>query len=1255
MQIPNKDNQKHTFEAGMDSDSAPEVVLPNTARTMLNCRPYTLGDKGIVTNIKGNTLIPNDLPNGNNIGLGWGKNEETGKFYYFNYNDNGYHGIYAYDIITQAVTPVLLNLTDTNGADILKFDPKWLINHVDIVTDKLIYWVDGLNKARKFNILKAIDKSVTGYGTVITEDFITAYKQTGVFAPTVIYFTDLTRTSNYLYALQFKFAYRYYYDDGEISNTSDFSAVALPPNESYLGSQSITFDNNGINVTLPTGNKLVVKIEVLVKINSADWVSCIILNKSLLSIPDYGVYTFPFYNDGAYTTVDNIKVLRPYSFLPHVPYVQSFVKVAMTYGNAAEGFETVKIAATVANTFTPFYLPSGTISQLNNPILTATLLSATEHGGAFNSWWTTVTHFEVGSDVKKGNYFQLIARGGSTSPSNQENFGYTANIGDSAATVAAQIKTYLRLIDAVATGVISNESTDGSGNVSWDFTIEAHESQQPIEFTPSVTAVNYSTLLDNGLSINTIKQGASRKYGIVYDDDDGRTSLTYTVDSLLIYTPFETETLLGQTVPIGLQQPIHTITINSKPPIWAKYWRLVRTSDTNTFIQLLIQQVSTVVVANEGTYLDLVVGSLFTYQRIHPDTILKYDFERGDRLRLISNENSQPPVLYTPFFETEVLSYSVDQEQFINANITTTIGTPSVNVTPSDGPKTDFIGKSIIIQDAERTIVGVSGTDYILDEPLTLEQSSTVQTYVVPNYTIVDKRGILRIKKPPAGYNVVNQSLIEIYRPQQNLDNQSYLNFYDFQLKFAINNWGTDQAAHVGNIQNQNGATSCIVQTTNGDAYVRNRELPSNNSNPNPQVIIDQICDPNFSDFYQSNLYNTGRVYPQDQSYGVVKFGSRVRFSNNYIQDTQINGLNDFDNDDRKDYNDPYGDINLSRFRKNFLYLFEALRTAWTPIFQNIITDNNNNPVLATTDKLLNDLQYSVWEGGIGKNGSGWFENGDYQYIPSANSGVFLRIAQDGSIPISSLYSFDKRTRDLLSFVSKYSLNIYGGSDRVNDEALFTIPDFIQYIYNNGFNAGDWQSVLDAYPDGTTFAVTQQPANSTATVVGNQIQITGTSTLGNDFFKFQGTLPDSSTTPVMNFCFTVVEVQNRQVAFRIESDTAYCEQVDNTPPSDTTDLTPSFYLAMAFEGHLTFSVGEILSTDCAITYDLDYIQNGNTYNAVTGGVTTIVTGATVTPDNPILIVDHGGTITDVIITFTPSPNPNGSVNINYTSPITIPI
>src|ERR1700753_2232933 len=132
MEIPAKGNELHTFDGPTDSDTGQELLPRNRVRRMLNTRRTTLGDKGLITNILGNILIAAGYATGNNIGLGYITDQQYNKLYYFDYNDQAFHGIYMFDALTLNVTPVLQNLMDTNNVDILKFDPKYGINQVDI-------------------------------------------------------------------------------------------------------------------------------------------------------------------------------------------------------------------------------------------------------------------------------------------------------------------------------------------------------------------------------------------------------------------------------------------------------------------------------------------------------------------------------------------------------------------------------------------------------------------------------------------------------------------------------------------------------------------------------------------------------------------------------------------------------------------------------------------------------------------------------------------------------------------------------------------------------------------------------------------------------------------------------------------------------------------------------------------------------------------------------------------------------------------
>lgn len=1147
MNIPKKDIELHTFIEGMDSDTAPEGMPPTRARFMLNVRSYSFGQRGVITNIKGNIMVSMVLPAGDNKAHGWAADEESTKFYFAVHNSNGLHTIYMYDGLKNTVITVLQSKTDSNGIDILNFNVDFPINHWDIVQNNLSYFVDGYNKARKFNITKALDKSLTGYGVNILQEFVNAYKLEPIYPASVAYITDITRNSNFLYGKLFKFTYRFIYDDGEKSNWCDFSAVALPPNQSYSGINSITYDNNCIQVTIETGSQIVVKIEVAMKVGSLDFVTVAVLDKAVLSITDNSQYVYNFYNDGSTIATDQEKINRQYSFLPPAPACQSFVKNAMTYSKFYEGFETVNVIVDVSITYEDLYIPDGTEDQLNNPSFICTELqdNFTTYGGGTGFRHNIITRFEIGPDVKAGNKFQLFAKNGG---SDNYYFEYTAIASDDATTIANKVKSWVRAMDRGipdhANG-ITNEMLNPGGSYSFDYYLLGTWKQGKIVFTGYVNPVNYSSLKDDGLSINLIKPGSTRKYAISYQNDDTVKSLAYTSDKCVIRTAFPTE--LGSEGKRG----VHQISLFHKPPIWARYYQLLRTPDSGPWIDMLIQKVIAVDPDPDSgggsqQYLDLVVGSLFTYQKLHPNTVLVYDFQKGDRLRLINyySEDLSSTTLY-PYLETEVLSYSIDTEEIVNENVSFTGGSNLATIDGTANP--DYVGKYLVANGYERLITGISGASiYELDRPLAVPDTPATK---YSNFSIIDRRGILRIKKP-VDIDVKDLSKVEIYKPQLNSNVDGYKEFFPFGAKYEIANYGTDARAHRGNVQDQysiDGTTPAIIKVQSGDAYERNRELPTNNSVPGTQFVIGKVTDPNYSDFYESDLSSLGRVFPQDDGSGVKFFDSRIRFSNNYIQDTKINGLADFDNADREDYNDPYGAIMLTRFRENRLYVFKVLKTAWVPILQSIINDNSGQQIIGTSSKLLNQMQYYAWNGGISNNPESYVSYGNYQYFASVNSGVFIRVAGDGCDPISRLYNYDKRGREILSIVGKYGLKIYGGVDRENGEIIWSVPDYNNFIFNGGFLSPAWNTNNDAVPEGTTFAIITQPANSVVTISGTDDQgnplfkIAAGSVVGPDSFTYRGTLSDGVTyLPLRNECFNVVPAATGQRVWESIDETAYC-------------------------------------------------------------------------------------------------------------------
>jgi len=1128
---------KQTFEGGRDTDTADQLLPANMFRRMQNMLIYKSGSKRVAKAITGNTLIDNILPAGNNLCIGKERDEERNCFYYCIWNSNGFHTIYKYDRLSKVVNIVLQSRTDSNDVDILRWSnlKQYRINSIDIIEGRLFTFVDALNKARKFNIAKAMDKTSAGYGTVIYEDFITAYKQTAVYSPACNYITDPTRNANNLYGNLYKFTVRWLYDDKEQSNWSDWSLVPKPSNQSYTGVNTITFDNNCIQVTVATGNKLVKKIEIAFQANTTtdgiennNFLICASIDKEELLIADNSSYIYNFYNDGSYVSTNQDKINRNYSFLPRIPVTQSFVKSAMTYTNAEEGWPVVRPIMTVGIRMDELFIPPDTENKLSNASLIVERQSVDRHQDSFlsKSRYNTVTKFTIGAEVKKGVQYFIFGRNGD---SDNYYFAFTATLSDTASTIASQMKAALRGIGRgypSNEAAISAEGTDIDGNVFFSYGYLGEYAQSVTDWTGAVTQVSYTSLKDNGTSVQIIPYGCITNYAVVYVDDDGRESLGYASALSVIRTPYITE--IG-----SYKLPVHIITINHTPPIMAKYWKLVR-SPQNHGVEILIQKVIEVTTDNTSDYLDLVVGSLFTYQKLHENTIITYEFAKGDRIRLIKNVDTG--AFYTGYYETEILSYKDEVDDLIDDNVSTH-GTDHIQT--GKPVRTDYVGKVISILGNERTIISTSGSDYVLDSPISLGTIAD-EDDIQPSYRIIDRRGIIRIKKLQ-GVTIADNSQVELFKPQSLSISPDYKIYQDFSQKFEITGWGTDTRYHKGNVQNQTASQPAIVEVNRGDAYVRDRELPVNNVVPGTQVLVSTVVDPNFSDFYHSDISDLGRVYPQDNGLGIIKFGSRTRYSNNYLEDTDVNGMSDFDNLSRVDNNDAYGDILLTKFLNRRLHVFKPLKDGFIPVRHTLTTGTDGKTIQVQTDKLLNEFVPYDYEGGIGNNPESVFVWTNWIYHASTNSGAFCRIGGEGVEPISSQNDFDSEAKRILGLVDKYDLAIPGEFDQQNQMALWSIAQHTEYLLNGGFVSGEWSTSVPLLSDSITYEVTQQSATGMVTYDGTlkSFVITGTA-LGDDYFLYRPVLGGGMYGTVKKQCFTTVQAPNRPVGYQVRTSSAYC-------------------------------------------------------------------------------------------------------------------
>ena len=114
------------------------------------------GQDRVVSNILGNTIINYSLPSGVSKVIGFYGDKVRNRAYYFIWNSDGFHTIAYYDLNTQSIVTVLRSKPDSNGVDILNFNPSYKVLSINIyyrdLEGDLIFFNDGYNPPRNLNV-----------------------------------------------------------------------------------------------------------------------------------------------------------------------------------------------------------------------------------------------------------------------------------------------------------------------------------------------------------------------------------------------------------------------------------------------------------------------------------------------------------------------------------------------------------------------------------------------------------------------------------------------------------------------------------------------------------------------------------------------------------------------------------------------------------------------------------------------------------------------------------------------------------------------------------------------------------------------------------------------------------------------------------------------------------------------------------------------------------------------------------------------
>tara|TARA_R110002153_G_scaffold39574_4_gene113785 strand:- start:9420 stop:14069 length:4650 start_codon:yes stop_codon:yes gene_type:complete len=236
------------------------------------------------------------------------------------------------------------NTLDTTKTT-LNFNSKYLITGINKI-ENLLFFTDNYNAPRQINVSKNYENPVAGVDKISGESLL-VIKKPPLDSP-VINPISTSSQDNFLENRFICFAYRYRYEDGEYSATSQFSNPSFIPNvfeynpNTALNSGMLN-TTNMCDITYNSGGPLVKSIDLLFKDMNSSIIKVIEkLDKEKDGLADDADYTYTFNNSKIFTILPTSEILRFFDNVPLLSQAQTMIGNRLIYGNYLEGFNLVR-------------------------------------------------------------------------------------------------------------------------------------------------------------------------------------------------------------------------------------------------------------------------------------------------------------------------------------------------------------------------------------------------------------------------------------------------------------------------------------------------------------------------------------------------------------------------------------------------------------------------------------------------------------------------------------------------------------------------------------------------------------------------------------------------------------------------------------------------------------------------------------------------------------------------------------------------
>jgi hypothetical protein len=253
--------------------------------------------------------------------------------------------IVSYDFNVNLLTYIVISIDDGGGVNTtLNFNPKYLITGVNIIDD-FIPFTDDYNQPRIINRNNIYPAPLLDIDQFTAESLLLIKKP-----PTTSPSLKLSITStqeNFLQDRFVCFAYRYKYENGEYSATSQWTKPAFVPKSFDLNPSSSLNEGmenlyNSCEITYDSGGPLVKGIDLLFKLADSNVIKVIEkLDKNRLGLNDNTSYPYQFSNSKIFTVLPDSELLRLFDNVPRLAKAQTIMGNRLMFGNYVEGYDLI--------------------------------------------------------------------------------------------------------------------------------------------------------------------------------------------------------------------------------------------------------------------------------------------------------------------------------------------------------------------------------------------------------------------------------------------------------------------------------------------------------------------------------------------------------------------------------------------------------------------------------------------------------------------------------------------------------------------------------------------------------------------------------------------------------------------------------------------------------------------------------------------------------------------------------------------------